>query len=58
MAVPDTAAVKSIPFKGAVPELGLAEREQERVGIGLTVIAVEQLTEQKPVSLRGRSEAT
>ena len=29
-AVPETVAVKSTPFKGAAPELGLAERVTER----------------------------
>ena len=44
MAVPNTVAVKSTLFKGVVPELGLAAREQERlVGMGLTITEAEQL---------------
>ena len=31
--MPDTVAVRSTPFKGAVPELGEAERETERMRI-------------------------
>jgi hypothetical protein len=44
--VPPTETVKSTSFKGAIPELGLAAREQESVGIGLfTLTVAEQSTD-------------